>query len=486
MSISVPNVIELLYWLTAQVRRCRSVGLMTLSVAAGVAGPTLTLLSLWGLIRLIGLIGSGKTAKMDIVGIEISLPAHAELLIAAAGAGMVAGGITTYCSDIIGLKVVRRLMDHIRCEVAYACRDAASDRALLASKSKSVTSMLQVTTRECGMASVQLLRLPVALCTGGICISILAITSPITLLALLAITPIYCLVLNKLNRHSHRLHDEHSKLASPARQELTAAYGVLDRGHVQEFDPMSLEPMPDLNRSDDIMLGRIKLVRAVTLLNSITTVLVIIVLIAMMGSGLLGLGEDWATLLALIIVIRFLAGSIQRISVAIHIVSRFTEPIQLAKRIQSHDHDVDAVDPSELPSGLVILSSRVNRLQVIQGLLELAAVHPILKQCTIAIDLDHPGSIEDTDRAVVRDANAVQSETHSLGELPIVLASRTVQAVEAAEQRGFKPAIAADLRTEPPTVQPWDQIVEQASSPEPLMDEMPDEDLDGEDLADDF
>lgn len=447
------------------------------SLAGGV-GTAATLGSIWMVVGLVVDLQSDRAAgeglKIAIRGRTIVEGVDFSTAIVAIGLVAIVAAVLQYMGEVFVLSAAGTVVRRIRAEAANACSGSAGDRVLRESRAKSIVSFIQVVSRECGMAAIQLARVPLAVITAVACIGSLAYLAPALLLVLCVVAPFYILAIGLLNRRSHRDHLEYGRTADLVRTELRAAMGEADRRHGAPGVVLDQDPISDVAKSDRIMFGRIALVRKVTLVNSITTALVIVAMLVSMQADLLGLDGDWGRLLVMLFLLRYLAAAIRQTSIAFNVASRFTESIGVARRLE--DPPPRPLETNELPEGLVILSKRMDRLEAIRGLSVLEEVEPIVTHGSVRIDLVRD-SFKNLSEPTVVDPMTATDSTESLGERPIIVMARSRAAVENLGGRGFRPRMVADLRVEPPVARPWPEITDDTDGVGRNTDETDDVDL---------
>lgn len=453
-------------------------GRIVAATLAGGMGTAATLGSIWMIVALVvdlqGDRGTGEGLEISIQGRTIVEGVDFTTAIVAIGLVAIMAAVLQYMGELLGLSAASAVVRRIRAEAARACSGSAGDRMLGKSQAKSIVSFIQVVSRECGMAAVQLARVPLSVVTALACTGLLTYLAPALLLVLCVIAPFYILAISLLNRRSHRDHLEHGRTTDLVRAELLAAMGEADRRHASPGVVLAQDPGSDVAKSDRIMFGRIALVRKVTLANAIATTLVIMAMLVSMRADLLGLEGDWGRLLVVLFVLRYLAASIRQASIAFNVTRRFTESIGAARGLE--DPPPSSLEANELPEGLVILSKRIDRIQAIRGLTVLEEVEPAVAPGAVRIDLVRE-SLEDLSEPTVVDPIAAAGSTESLGGRPIVVMARNRAAVEAFGGRGFRPRTVADLRVDPPVARPWSEITDDTDGIDRNTDETDDIDL---------
>jgi ABC-type multidrug transport system fused ATPase/permease subunit len=429
-------------------------GRIILGTIASGMGTALTLGSIWMLVGLVGDLNVGRTLHLSIRGhtfieeIDFLSAIALFLVIAIGGAGL------QYLGEVLGLGVARDLISRLRWDLATACRSTDADPVLGDSHAGSVISFIQTTSRECGMAAVQLVRLPPSAITVLACIAILAIIAPAIGIVLFIAAPIQVVAAAWLNRRSNAMHLEHTRMSGDVRRALNDAFGGLETGYTTgRVDQPSEDTLPEVvRRSDDIMVGRITLVRLVTLANAILAAMVIGVIMLLQDADILGLSGDWGRLLVMLVVLRFLATGIKQIAVASNVVSRFMGSIDCARRLRSPGPSF--APPPTLPGGLVVLSDRLDRLRVIRGIAELARLVPDLDRGGVQISLDPDPRIA-LDRVAAMDARGLLARNQHADPRAIIAVGRTRAEIEALAPLGFLPTFVADLRHKPPLTGNW-------------------------------
>lgn len=472
-----PRTPTLVGWFFRRMLSTAGGRIVAASLAGGI-GTLATLGSIWMIVALVvdlqGDRGPGEGLEISIQGRTIVEGVDFSTAIAAIGLVAIVAAALQYVGEVFVLSAAGTVVRRIRAEAANACSGSAGDRVLRESRAKSIVSFIQVVSRECGMAAVQLARVPLAVITAVACTGLLAYLAPALLLVLCVVAPFYILAIGLLNRRSHRDHLEHGRTADLVRAELLAAMGEADRRHASPGVVLDQDPISGVARSDRIMFGRIALVRKVTLVNAITTALVIVAMLVSMQADLLGLEGDWGRLLVVLFLLRYLAAAIRQASIAFNVASRFTESIGAARRLE--DPPPRPLEANELPEGLVILSRRIDRLEAIRGLSVLEEVEPVVAHGTVRIDLVRE-SFEDLSEPTIVDPLAATGSTESLGERPIVVMARSKATVETLGGRGFRPRMVADLRVDPPVARPWPEITDDADGLDRNPDETDDIDL---------
>lgn len=453
MSISLQRATGLVLWLS----RCLlgfGWGRLLAGTAAYGTGTALTLGSIWMLVALVADLNAGRPLHLSIqdhiLAEEIDFHSAVAIFLVVA----IGGAALQYLGEVLGLGVARELISRLRDDLAEACRSPDADSVLRDSHAESVVSFIQTTARECGMAAVQLVRLPPAALTVFACIGIIAIVAPVIGLVLVVAAPLQIAGTAWLNRRSNVMHLEHSRMSTEVRRALQEHIGGLERGYTtNRTNTASADVLPEaVLRSDDIMIGRITLIRLVTLVNTTLAATVIGAILLLQGADILGLSGDWGRLLVMLVVLRFLATGIKQIAVASNVVSRFMGSIDCARRLLSKISSPGCA-PS-LPPGLVVLAHRVDRLRVIRGVAELARRVPSLEPEGIRIALD------DEHRNVAGHCSAVDAREllareQSIDPHTTIAAGRTRSEIEALAALGFVPTFVADLRHQPPVTGRW-------------------------------
>lgn len=442
------------------------------STLAGGLGTAATLGSIW---MIVALAVDLQSERNPDTGLTISVRDHILVegidfatAIGAIGVVAILAAIFQYLGDLLGLSAAAAAVRRIRAEAAQACSSSAGDRVLRESQAKSIVSFIQIVSRECGMAAVQLVRVPLAALTVIACITLLGFLSPALLVVLSVTAPFYLLAIGLLNRRSHQDHLEHVLTADAVRTELQSVMGETDRRHAMTGVVLDEESLTRVARSDRILFGRIALVRKVTLVNAITTALVIMVMLVSMQADILGLEGDWGRLLVVLFVLRYLAAAIRQASIAFNVTSRFTESINAARRLE--DPPPRPLAATDLPEGLVILSKRIDRLQAIRGISTIERVEPIFTEGAIHIDLIRESLDDITEPTIVHQAG-LDASAESLGGRPIVVMARSRAEIESICGRGFEPRTAADLRVDPPVIRAWADVSDELNVVHPHEDQ---------------
>ena len=462
---------RLILWFFRRMLSVAGIKIFAATVLGGI-GTATTLGSIWMIVALVVDLqrhgGSGDGLDISLRGQILVEGIDFSTAIIAIGIVALLASILQYIGELLGLSAAATTVRSIRAEAARACSGSAGDRVLGESQAKSVVSFIQIMSRECGMAAVQLVRVPLAVFTAIACIALLSYLSPAGLAVIGVAAPFYLLAIGLLNRRSHRDHLEHSLTADAVRSELQTAMGDADHRHTMIGVVLDQNSLTRLTKSDRILFGRIDLVRKVTLVNAITTTIAIMAMVVSMQADLLGLDGDWGRLLVVLFLLRYLAAAVRQASIAFNVTSRFTESIGAARRLE--DPPPKPLKATDLPKGLVILSKRIDRLQAIRGLAKIAVVEPVVADGAIRIDLLRE-SVADLSEPTIVQRASLNASTESLEGRPVIIMARSRAEIESIGGRGFEPRTAADLRVDPPIIRAWADVSDDVNVSHPHADQ---------------
>lgn len=467
MTASIGRYLVATRWIVRRAVRSGGTPLIG-SVIATLASFVATLVALGLIVSLLRGLENDTDIELAIRGFDLGSIRSPSLGLVLIIAVFVLSAVLQYIGEVAGLTTCRRLLHDLRRDLAKAAASEHADPILAATTYPSVATVVQVTSREIGMAAIQVVRVPAAIITTLLAGIVLAVLSPL-MTALLAIAiPLYLVGVSRLNRKARVVHQEQHRLTAEASREVT---GWLGKAEITATEDLSNEPaIPATDRVDSILFDRLVVVRQIGLANG----LMLALMLGMVMGVLVWRGDDapldLAIGLAFIALLRFAIASLRQVSVATNMISRFMGSTATAMRL------IDGIDPtpndvSDAPQGQVspateqrscyaIITNRMNRVGALQG-------------CLILSKHDHrvaPGSIElRLDEAPPMPGNAVarnvshllpsQIDAPPADEVTVILA-RNRAVVDRLVRIGLEPTRAVDLRQNAPLVVPWSQIVD--------------------------
>ena len=172
---------RLILWFFRRMLSVAGIKIFAATVLGGI-GTATTLGSIWMIVALVVDLqrhgGSGEGIDISLRGQILVEGIDFSTAIIAIGIVALLASILQYIGELLGLSAAATTVRSIRAEAARACSGSAGDRVLGESQAKSVVSFIQIMSRECGMAAVQLVRVPLAVFTAIACIALLSYLSP--------------------------------------------------------------------------------------------------------------------------------------------------------------------------------------------------------------------------------------------------------------------------------------------------------------------
>jgi len=434
-----------------------------LSIFYNTVGLVLTLASIKFTFNVVASMRVGESVSFTLDGYVLIGNMTFYVAIFLVGLMAVLAAFIQYAGERCGLLVAQEFVKTVREDLSKACSSKRGDTILCKLDFPTVSSLINIVSRETSLAVVQIVRIPLALTTTLMCMAAMSTISIKATVVVLLICPIYLLLLGALNRKSGKIHMEYMSLADDSRRLFSKQHEGIERNNLSSSCLYPKNGANPISRSDEIIFDRIAIIRKVGLLNSATLATLVVVIFILVYFGAFGENLDWTAVIAFLVLLRFSSSGLKQVAIATNVISRFLPSIQASRSLCNATTRVNEDNKQEWstsPRVVAVITDRPNRMSVLKGSIFLSAHDNRFTPGRLAIRLDDCDGSREGECAVAHEATKLYANKEKatiFGGLLVL--GRSVSIIDKLKDINIVPEIAVDLRDPYPKICKWPEEV---------------------------